>query len=140
MFRFYKTILNLKTKLQEQNQKKILIFFHYHLNLFICYMKHLTVCFHYLWLTKEYRLKTSIFYSKNILLRISYIWKTTTSSTPRPPLHSISCLKKFYVVSLRIQSSLEVMKIRLPRVDPYFCRVLSLLLVFLFTFSLLQTP
>ena len=27
MFRFYKTILNLKTRLQEQNLKKILIFF-----------------------------------------------------------------------------------------------------------------
>ena len=36
MFRFYKIILNLKTRLQEQNLKKILIFFHYHLNLFIC--------------------------------------------------------------------------------------------------------
>ena len=37
MFRFYKTMLNLKTRLQEQNQKKIFIFFHYHLNhLFIC--------------------------------------------------------------------------------------------------------
>ena len=29
MFRFYKTILNLKTRLLEQNLKKILIFFHY---------------------------------------------------------------------------------------------------------------
>ena len=37
MFRFYKTILNLKTRLQEQNQKKTLKFFHYHLNLFISY-------------------------------------------------------------------------------------------------------
>ena len=36
MFRFYKTIPNLKTRLQEQNQKETLIFFHYHLNLFIC--------------------------------------------------------------------------------------------------------
>ena len=37
MFRFYKTILTLKTRLQEQNQKKALILFHlYHLNLFIC--------------------------------------------------------------------------------------------------------
>ena len=36
MFRFYKTIFNLKTRLQEQNLKIILIFFHYHLNLFIC--------------------------------------------------------------------------------------------------------
>ena len=34
MFRFYKTILDLKTRLQEQNQKKH--FFLYHLNLFIC--------------------------------------------------------------------------------------------------------
>ena len=34
--RFYKTILNLKTRLQKQNLKKILIFFHDHLNLFIC--------------------------------------------------------------------------------------------------------
>ena len=36
MFRFYKAMLNLKTRLQEQNLKKILIIFHYHLNLFIC--------------------------------------------------------------------------------------------------------
>ena len=36
MFRFCKAILNLKTRLQEQNQKKTLIFFHYHLDLFIC--------------------------------------------------------------------------------------------------------
>ena len=36
MFLFYETIINLKTRLQEQNQKKPLIFFHYHLNLFIC--------------------------------------------------------------------------------------------------------
>ena len=36
MFRFYKTMLNLKTRLQEQNLRKILIFFNYHLNLFIC--------------------------------------------------------------------------------------------------------
>ena len=36
MFRFYKTIFNLKTRLQEQNHKKTLTFFHYHLNLFIC--------------------------------------------------------------------------------------------------------
>ena len=36
MFRFYKTVLNLNTRLQEQNQKKILIFFHYYLSLFIC--------------------------------------------------------------------------------------------------------
>ena len=34
MFRFYKTILNLKTRLKEQNLKQIL-FFHYHLNLLI---------------------------------------------------------------------------------------------------------
>ena len=36
MFRLYKTVLNLKTRLQEQNLKKILIFFHYRLNLIIC--------------------------------------------------------------------------------------------------------
>ena len=36
MFRFYKTMLNVKFRLQEQNLKNILIFFHYHLNLFIC--------------------------------------------------------------------------------------------------------
>ena len=36
MFLFYKTILNLKTRLLKQNLKKILLFFHYHLNLFIC--------------------------------------------------------------------------------------------------------
>ena len=35
MFRFYKIMLNLKTRLQEQNLKKILLFYHYHLNLFI---------------------------------------------------------------------------------------------------------
>ena len=36
MFQFYKTILNLKTRLLEQNLKKKNIFFHYHLNLLIC--------------------------------------------------------------------------------------------------------
>ena len=36
MFRFYKTILNVKTRLQEQNHEKIIRFFQYHLNLFIC--------------------------------------------------------------------------------------------------------
>ena len=36
MFRFYKTILNLKTRLKAQNLKKILIYFHHHLNLFNC--------------------------------------------------------------------------------------------------------
>ena len=37
VFRFYKTILNLKTRLQKQNLKKnIYIFFHYHLSLLIC--------------------------------------------------------------------------------------------------------
>ena len=35
VFRFYKTILNLKTRLQEQNPKKT-YFVHFHLNLFIC--------------------------------------------------------------------------------------------------------
>ena len=57
-------------------------------------MKQLPVCFHYLWLTKEYWLKKSIFYRKNIFLKISYIWKMMTSSTPRPPLSNISCFKK----------------------------------------------
>ena len=39
MLRFYKIILNLKTILQEQKlqkKKNTYIFFHYHLNLFIC--------------------------------------------------------------------------------------------------------
>ena len=34
MFQFYKTILNLKTRLKEQIQKKILIFFFYRMNSF----------------------------------------------------------------------------------------------------------
>ena len=37
MFRFYKTILTLKTRSQEQNlKKKYFYFFHYHLSLFSC--------------------------------------------------------------------------------------------------------
>ena len=57
MFRFYKTILNLKTRLQEQNQKKILTFFHYHLNLFICCKTKLKIKFIF------YRM--SLFYKQN---------------------------------------------------------------------------
>ena len=45
MFRFYKTILNLKTRLQEQNLKKALIFLHYHSNLFICCKTELKIKF-----------------------------------------------------------------------------------------------
>ena len=37
MLRFSETMLNLKTRLHGQNQKKTFIFFHYHLNLFTCY-------------------------------------------------------------------------------------------------------
>ena len=33
---FYKTILKLKTRLKQQSLQKMLVFFHYHLNLFIC--------------------------------------------------------------------------------------------------------
>ena len=83
----------------------------------LLHMKQLTVCFHYLWLTKEYQLQKSIFYRKNVFLRINYIWKMMISSTPRPPLRNISCFKKIpgriwgiWEVSLRIQSGLEVMK------------------------------
>ena len=57
MFRFYKTILNLKTRLQEQNLKKILIFFHYHLNLFICCKTKLEIKFTF------YRMR--LFYGMN---------------------------------------------------------------------------
>ena len=57
MFRFYKAILNLKTRLQEQNLKKILIFFHYHLNLFICCKTKLKIKFIF------YRM--SLFYKQN---------------------------------------------------------------------------
>ena len=43
MFRFYQTILNLKTRLKEQNLIKILMYFHYHLNLFVCYKTKLKI-------------------------------------------------------------------------------------------------
>ena len=43
MFRFYKNILKLKTRLQKQNLKKIHLFFLYNLSLFICYKTKLKV-------------------------------------------------------------------------------------------------
>ena len=45
MFRFYKNMLKLKTRLQEQNLKKHLYFFYYPLNLFICCKTELKIKF-----------------------------------------------------------------------------------------------
>ena len=56
MFRFYKTILNLKTRLQKQNLKKILIFFHYHLNLLICCKTKLKIKFIFYRVSLFYRM------------------------------------------------------------------------------------
>ena len=66
MFRFYRTILNLKARLQEQNLKKTLIFFHYHLNLFICCKtkSKIKVIFYWMSLFKQ----NKFFYRVNFLL------------------------------------------------------------------------
>ena len=66
MFRFYKTILNLKTRLQEQNLKKILIFFHYHLNLFICCKTKLKIKFIFYWM--------SLFKQNECFYRVIFFW------------------------------------------------------------------
>ena len=57
MFRFYKTIIILKTRLQEQNLKKILIFFHYHLNLLISCKTKLNIKFMFYRMRLFYRIK-----------------------------------------------------------------------------------
>ena len=57
MFRFYKTVLNLKTRLQEENLKKILIFFHYRLNLLICCKTKLKIKFIFYRMSLFYRMK-----------------------------------------------------------------------------------
>ena len=72
MFRFYKTILNLKTRLQEQNLKKILIFFHYHLNLFICCKTKLKIKFV---LQNAFVLKNEFFYTVIFVNRIKFFEK-----------------------------------------------------------------
>ena len=59
MFRFYKTILNLKTRLQEQNLRKHIIFFHYHLNLFICCKTKLKIKFMFCRMSLVYRMNFS---------------------------------------------------------------------------------
>ena len=64
MFRFYKTMLNLKTRLQEQNLKQILIFFRYHLNLFICCKIKLKIKFMF------YRMR--LFYKMNFFNRVDF--------------------------------------------------------------------
>ena len=60
MFRSYKTILNLKTRLQNQNLTKILfqknIFFHYHINLFICSKNKLKIKFIFYRMSSFYRI------------------------------------------------------------------------------------
>ena len=64
MFRFYKTVLNLKTRLQEENLKKILIFFHYRLNLFICCKTKLKIEFIFS--------RMSLFYRMNLFYRLKF--------------------------------------------------------------------
>ena len=54
----------MKTGLQEQNRKQILIFFHYHLNLFICCKSKLTVKFMF------YRMR--LFYRMNYFNRVIF--------------------------------------------------------------------
>ena len=48
MFRFYKTLLNVKTRLQEQNLKKILLFFSLSFKLFICCITKLKIKLNFL--------------------------------------------------------------------------------------------
>ena len=67
MFRFYRTILNLKTRLQEQNLKKnTYIFFHYHLSLFICCKTKLKIKFMFV-------LMNEFFCGENFFNRIKFI-------------------------------------------------------------------
>ena len=61
MFRFYKTVLNLKTRLQEESLKKILILFHYRLNLFICCKTKSKIKF--------------IFYRMNLVYRMNFFYR-----------------------------------------------------------------
>ena len=69
MFGFYKTMLNLKTRLQEQNLKKIFIFFHYHLNLFICCKTKIYVLQNAFVL----KLKNEFFYTAILFNRIKFL-------------------------------------------------------------------
>ena len=57
----YTIIPKLKTRLQEQNLKKILIFFHYHLNLFICCKTKLKIKF--------------IFYRMSLFNRMNFFYR-----------------------------------------------------------------
>ena len=66
MIRFYKTTFNLKTRLQEQNLKKILIFYHYHLNLFICCKTKLKMKFMH---HNAFVLKNEFLYRVNFFLK-----------------------------------------------------------------------
>ena len=66
MFLFYKTILNLKTRFQEQNLKKIIfIIFHYYLNRFICCKTKLKIKFMFYRMRLFYRMN---FFTKWIFL------------------------------------------------------------------------
>ena len=67
MFQFYKTTLNLKTRLQERNLKKN-NFFHYHLNVFICCKTKLEIKLIFYWMSlfkqNEYFYKVRFFLTK----------------------------------------------------------------------------
>ena len=78
MFRFYKTILNLKTRLQEQNQKKMLIFFHYYLNLFICWKTKLKIRFIFYRMSLFYK-QNEFFYECNFFLTELNLMKGDTN-------------------------------------------------------------
>ena len=77
MFLFYKTILNLKTRFQEQNLKKIIfIFFHYHLNRFICCKTKLQTKFMFYRMRLFYRMN---FFTKWIFLTELNLLKVDTN-------------------------------------------------------------
>ena len=74
MFRFYKTVLNLKSRLQEQNQKKIFIFFLYHLNLFICCKTKLKIKLIFYRINSFATLEQPYFCCKTKLKKIKFIF------------------------------------------------------------------
>ena len=87
MFLFYKAILNLKTRLLEENLKKMLLFFHYHLNLFICCKARLKIQFIFSRMNLFYRINCFtewLFFKQNwifwkgiqiFVLNKNFIWR-----------------------------------------------------------------
>ena len=93
MFRFYKTILNLKTRLQEQNQKKTLIFFHCHLNLFICCKSKLKTKFIFYKINSFAIFEQPYFCCKSKLKKKIIFYTMTLIRVPKVPFRFFDKLK-----------------------------------------------